>query len=404
MNFHRRREMFTSANDKLDRKMSCNPRSTNRGVQTPKKENTVETVQFDDLCRTDYNGMLASIDWLEFTAFDFDWHVAIADLLGLDPQEFTDSGHGGGGYTHMLRCNFADIRVLFGARDEKTTKEMGVHFTLPGDGCRALFSRVSPDKVIKTLLSYNENVQITRLDMALDNIGDIYFYPRDLKQYYEDGLVKSRWVNWQLMQSGKNGKKELTGDTFYLGSRTSELFCRVYDKTLERIANDDTEVPEHWVRWELVCKHDRAQAAAEQLVKSGFALGEVMFGILSNYFCLLKENPNDSHKERWPMDERWANFLGDVQPIRLYRIVRKEKTLDDKIDWVTSQVRPTLSAIMQVYGTEWFEINIGLGAWRGNKTLEHMTIQAAQELEQFRKEVNKYWSTHSDDIHLSIND
>lgn len=378
------------------RSASFVPPTTNRGVQTPEENTVVKTIQSDELCRTDYNGMLASIDWLEFTAFDFDWHIAISDLLGLDPQEFTDSGHGGGGYTHMLRCNFADIRVLFGGRDEKTTKEMGVHFTVPGDGCRALFSRISPDKVISTLLSYSATVKITRLDLALDNIGDIYFYPRDLKVYYDDGLVKSRWKNWELVQSGKNGQKELTGDTFYLGSRTSEMFCRVYDKTLERIAKNDTGVPEHWVRWELVCKHDRAQAAAEQLNKSGFALGEVMFGILSNYFTLLKENPNDSHKERWATDERWSNFLGDVQPIRLFRVLKNEKTLDDKIVWVQSQVRPTLSAILQVYGLEWFEINIGLNAWRANKTLSNMTLQASKELQAFRDEVNMYWSTHNE--------
>jgi len=395
MDNFKRINMYRKQNEALrieNTASDCTPHSTNRGVQNTKKQKTVETIHFDELCRVDYNGMLASIDWLEFTAFDFDWHIAISDLLGLDPQEFTDTGHGGGGYTHMLRCNFADIRVLFGGRDDENTKEMGVHFTVSGDGCRALFSRISPDIVISTLISYCANVKITRLDLALDNIGDIYFYPRDLKDYYESGLVKSRWVNWQLMQSGKNGKKELTGDTFYLGSRTSELFCRVYDKTLERIANDDTEVPEHWVRWELVCKHDRAQVAAEQLLKSGFALGEVMFGILSNYFCLLKENTDDSNKSRWDIDERWSNFLGDVQPIRLFRVLRKEKTLDDKVEWITKQAGPTISAIMHVYGTDWFEINIGLNKWRANKTLEHLTIQAAKELEAFRREVNEYWS------------
>lgn len=368
------------------------PPAANRGVQTPMKKDAVQTVHFDELCRVDYNGMLASIDWLEFTAFNFQWYDVISELLGLDSEEFTDTGHGGGGYTYMLRCNFADIRVLFGGRDEETTKKMGVHVTISGQGCRALFSRVSPDVLLSELLSWDESVQITRLDLALDNIGDIYFYPRELKEYYDDGLVKSRWKNWELVQSGKNGQKELTGDTFYLGSRTSEMFCRVYDKTLERIANKDTEVPEHWVRWELVCKHDRAQAAAEQLNKSGFALGEVMFGILSNYFTLLKENPNDSHKERWETDERWANFLGDVQPIRLFRVLRKEKTMDDKVEWIKKQAGPTISAIMQVYGTDWFELNIGLNRWRANKSLEHLTIQAAKELEAFRREVNEFWS------------
>lgn len=396
MDNFKRINMYRKQNEALrieNTASDCTPDTLIRGVQTPIEKNAVQTVHFDELCRVDYNGMLASIDWLEFTAFNFQWNDVISDLLGLDPQEFTDTGHGGGGYTFMMRCNFADIRVLFGARDEETTNKMGVHVTIPGEGCRALFSRVSPDVLLSELLSWDESVQITRLDLALDNIGDVYFYPHELKQYSDDGLVKSRWKNWELVQAGKYGKKELTGDTFYLGSRTSDLFCRVYDKTLERIAKDDVEVPDNWVRWELVCKHDRAQVAAEQLLLSGFALGEVMFGILSNYFNIINADySDDKHKNRASLNPRWVEFLGDVQPIRLYRIIKREKTLDDKIEWVKNQVGPTLSAIMQVHGSDWFELNIGLGEWRKNKTLQVLTIQAAKELEAFRREVNEYWS------------
>ncbi len=154
--------------------------------------------------------------------------------------------------------------------------------------------------------------------MALDNIGDIYFYPYEIKQFVFDKRTKSRWRTFELVQSGSIQSAELTGDTFYLGSRTSDLFCRIYDKTLERIAKDDVEVPEYWVRWELVCKDDRAQVACEQLLDTGFAIGQILSGVLSNYFSILVENPLDSHKDRWPINERWQQFLGDVEPIRLF--------------------------------------------------------------------------------------
>ena len=187
------------------------------------------------------------------------------------------------------------------------------------------------------------------------------------------------------MQSGSIQSAELTGDTFYLGSRTSDLFCRVYDKTMERIAKDDVDVPEHWVRWELVCKDDRAQVVCEQLLNTGFAIGDILSGVLSNYFSILDENPLDSHKSRWSINERWQRFLGDVQPIRLFRVLKSERTLQDVVDWIKSQCAPSLSAIMQVYGVDWLEREIGLNAWRMNKNLSAMTIAEAQRIELQRQ-------------------
>lgn len=353
----------------------CNPHSTNRGVQTPKEQKTVETIHFDELCRVDYNGMLASIDWLEFTAFNLDFLYVVQDVLGLALTDFEDTGRGGGGYPKMSQANFGDIRILHGSQNPDV---MGIHVTISGKGCKALFARVLPSDLITNILDYG--CKVTRIDLALDNIGDIYFYPFELEVYIDKKLVKSRWSKLEVVHSKNMHTAILEGDTAYLGSRTSDLFCRVYDKTLERIANDDTEVPSNWVRWELVCKHDRAQAAAEQLVNSGFAIGDILAGVLSNYFSILEPNYNDSHRDRWALNERWAQFLGDVKPIRLFRVIRDEQTLEDKKDHVMHQYGPTLSALFRVYGVDSIVKEIGLNAWRTNKKLEALTVQAAEDL------------------------
>lgn len=387
MEFYKLRNRYTSPNKALKTKNlrpepdRQPPALLTRGVEKPKQNTAIQTIEFDELCRVDYNGMLASIDWLEFTVFDMDCIFVIQNILGLELTDFDDTGRGGRGYPNMFQANFGDVRVLHGAKNPEI---MGVHVTISGQGCKALFSRVLPSVLIENILCYN--CKVTRIDLALDNIGDIYFYPYEIKQFVFDKRTKSRWRTFELVQSGSIQSAELTGDTFYLGSRTSDLFCRIYDKTLERIAKDDVEVPEYWVRWELVCKDDRAQVACEQLLDTGFAIGQILSGVLSNYFSILVENPLDSHKDRWPINERWQQFLGDVEPIRLFRILRKEQTLEDKKEHVMKQYGPTLSALFRVYGSDSIVSEIGLNAWRTNKKLAMLTIQAAQQLEQERKE------------------
>ena len=393
MEMYRTKNRYTSADKVLKMKnlnsvSDCQPPVTNRGVQNPKENTSVQTIKFDDLCRVDYNGMLASIDWLDFTVFDMDYIFVIQKILGLELTDFEDTGRGGGGYPNMTQANFGDVRVLHGAKNPEV---MGVHVTIPGAGCRALFSRILPSVLIENILSYN--CKVTRIDLALDNIGDIYFYPNELDDFVNGHLVKSRWTSFQLVQDKNMHTAVIKGDTVYLGSRASDLFCRVYDKTLERIAKDDVEVPDHWVRWELVCKKDRAQVVCEQLLNTGFAIGEIMFGVLSNYFTIIEPNYSDEkHKYRADVNPRWQRFLGDVKPIRLFRILRKEQTLEDKKDHVMKQYGPTLSALFRVYGPDSIVAEIGLNAWRTNKKLEFLTIQAAHQFEFERKEIISHFN------------
>lgn len=396
--FYKRMRRYTDSNKvfKIKRQHDVSvPPTTNRGAQIPTQraehKNVVETIHFDELCRVDYNGMLASIDWLDFTVFDMAYPFVVEKILGLSLTDFEDTGRGGGGYPNMSRANFGDIRVLHGAKNPEV---MGIHVTISGSGCRALFSRVLPSTIISNIIEYG--CKCTRIDLALDNIGDVYFYPREIMDFIKNRQVKSRWGKYELVQSGDMHSLSLTGDTVYLGSRTSDMFCRVYDKTLERIEKgDDKELPESWVRWELVCKRDRAQVACEQLLSSGFAIGELLFGVLSNYFSIL-EKPCDisdrNHVDRFALNERWLQFLGDAKPIRLFRVLQDEETLENKKEYVIKQYGPTLSALFRAYGTDAIVKEIGLNAWRMNKKLEELTIATARKLDMERAQRVQYWS------------
>ena len=103
MEFYKIRNRYTSLNKVLKAKNlkpapDCQPPAANRGVQKPKENTAVQTINFDELCCVDYNGMLASIDWLEFTVFNMDYVFVVQNVLGLSLSDFKDSGRGASGY------------------------------------------------------------------------------------------------------------------------------------------------------------------------------------------------------------------------------------------------------------------------------------------------------------------
>lgn len=352
------------------------PPTANRGVQKP----DIAQIDFNDLMQSEYNGMVASIDYLEFTIWDYDPQGVIKYILELSPEDFEDTGRGGGGYPKMLKANFGDIRILYGAANSDV---MGIHVTIPGDGCKSLFGRVLPTDLFANLL---ENAaSITRIDMALDNIGDIFYYPKDLNEYVMQGKVKSKWRTFSPYQSKSMQTGELTGDTVYLGSTSSDLFCRVYDKKLERnrINETDKKIDMEWVRWELVFKEDRAQAVVERLAETDYALGDVIAGVLKNYFNILQPGA-DSHRDRWKLDSKWAEFIGEIEPIRLYRVV-KEKDILSVEHWLVKQCMPSLAAIFEVEGLDWIEREIGANQWRMSAELRSI-IDEAKNRRKNRKE------------------
>ena len=100
------------------------------------------------------------------------------------------------------------------------------------------------------------------------------------------------------------------------GGRSSELYCRIYDKALERGYSDGR----HWVRCETVFKGDRAY----NFIKNDDPIGTKYCGVLKNYIRFVEPNENDSNKRRWNVSKWWDKFLGDCKRIS----VCSPKTVD----------------------------------------------------------------------------
>lgn len=302
------------------------------------------------------NELRTCIDYLSFTIFSMDLVDDAIDWLGYNIDDFTQLPKGGMGYKSILQLNGYTLQILYDGKED-----MGIHVNISGSSIEEVVRAHMETKKISTpfgnaydmfttgLVDFLKDVlavgTITRLDLAVDDIGARFYKLDDIKKLLNnecDGMrIISKFRNWQEICKRKiNGEK--TGQTIYLGSRKSETFLRIYDKRLEQLHKSGGDVGIEWIRWELELKKDRAEQVANLIVQRE-ELGTVFTGVLNNYMRVV--NKDDSNSSRCTISSLWESFICTMEKLRLY-ISGAEKTLEEKISWFKSQVAPTLAGII----------------------------------------------------------
>lgn len=303
---------------------------------------------------TTKNGLRISVDWLSFTVKTFtDWET-LSDYFGLSLNHFQDDMIGAYGYKKRARHMLYDISFLYDGNDD-----MGIHVDVSGSAV-GYFLQCYLDKntcsvtpfgsVAYEVTSFDDTIlgdllkeildmgQLSRLDLAVDDVGCQYYTLSELREVFHNGLYTSRFRKYKEVFEAS--KIECTGSTIYLGSTKSEMLIRIYDKQLEQSA----QTP--WTRWEIQLRKERATVAASFLA-AGQTLPDVACGIFSNYLRLIvKDNVRDSRCSTAP---KWSDFLAGVKKLRICQPVL-EKNLDDKKKWLMKFVAPTLSTIYESDG------------------------------------------------------
>ena len=281
------------------------------------------------------------IDWLEFTllkGFGIEW---VSSLFSIGLDNFEDLPKGGLGYKKQKFFN--NIRLYYDGN-----VGMGIHVVVSGQGCRYLESQ---GKNLFDLLDYLyslENINLSRLDIALDT--DINILSKVLKSI-EKGLYSSKSRNIKVISSLSDSK--LQADTLYIGSRSSLLMVRIYNKALEQ----GVDVP--WFRVEIVLKKERFEMIVPFLRQN---ISHTFAGVLTNYFrplqCL------NGQKCRSPTANYWVKFLGEIEKISLYSNPQC-KTIEDKYAWLVNQVEPTIALLSSAFeGNEWLNAVVSNGKKR----------------------------------------
>ena len=272
-----------------------------------------------------------SIDWLQFTVKSFDLDKIFNLYLNLDKYTFLEMEQGMLGYKKQLRNN--NISILYDGMEN-----MGTHVVISGQGCRFYENKQSLRDLINRL---DDDCSITRIDFAFDDYSNEMIDLNSIIFDVRSGNVLSKWRKSIEITEREMDTGEVTGRTVNLGSRSSDVCMRIYDKKQEQ---KNSEI-KHWNRLELEVKGKRAKVLQKKLIKEKREYQDLIIEIINNYIRFVKPNANDKNKSRWETREYWNNFVSTANKTSL-SIKKEDKTIWEKKMWLNEQIAPSLASIV----------------------------------------------------------
>ena len=298
------------------------PPYSNTGVQRTKEKNEI-------IC-----------DWLEYTALtdlrDIDLEKEKIKSWGFNLKKMKALDSGLFGYKNRLFFNGQSI--LYNGN-----YGMRIHFIMSGKGVRYYESEHDTVDLIKTLVYDEENVNFSRIDLAMDIKDESLNFETMLDYLYKNNIV-TRFKQYKYIAEKEisEDNQVTTGESIYFGSRTSDLYIRIYDKAKEQ-ENFDA----NWIRIEIVYKRERANTLAIYLSENKKTVGHIFSATLNNYIRFV-DPKTDTNKRRWPVAKWWQNILETSQSISM--TMKPEEIDIDKLEhWVNKQVAPSLAVIKEYY-------------------------------------------------------
>lgn len=330
--------------------------------------------------------LTVTLDWLEFAVLDAQLQLVL-DTLGLNWDDFTQLSKGRFGYHSQYKWSGGHVYLMFTATNgtenidlkTKINAKSGIHVMITGQGCRQYSTKQDPIFLIRRLYIMNKRVNFTRIDLAIDDKKSKVLDYDKIHDSAIAGHFTSRWSKWDEVVSRQTSTNTYLGRTMYFGSQASDLFCRIYDKTLERKKNADEEIPGKWTRLEMVYKKDRAKKLVDFLVNGEKPLGQLLRGSLRQYLRFLTPT-TDQNKSRWPTTAWWDQLLDNVEKLQL-TIKKDAKTIEDMTAWVDKQISPTIAAILKAQegDLDWLRKIIAKGSKRLSKRHKEAIYQYLQK-------------------------
>lgn len=305
------------------------------------------------------NGLHLCVDWLSWTDTEAISVSTVINMMGYSVEDFHSLPNGANGYKSQLRHCIHSISILYDGNSD-----MGIHVDVSGSAIGDLLTHFYTTKVKPTAFGTQgyetdsfdttifrdllkricETGHVTRLDLAVDDMGANYYTLSELHDIFSSGAFSSRFRSWKELVNHRNFN--IIGHTIYLGSRTSSIMLRIYDKQLEQnekiVPSGGTPIETPWVRWELELKKERAQDAVALIVQ-GLGISDLTMGLLSNYLRLI--DYDNVRKTRCASTEKWDSFIGEIGKLKLYH-PEPQKTLDSTRKWLLRQVAPSLAAVV----------------------------------------------------------
>ena len=275
------------------------------------------------------------IDWCEFTVTpeftdDTLTIIEVMNMIGLGDAPVVEA-YGQNGYKCAVEFN----KIFFFSDGFKSG--MGVHVRMSGQGCRNFekYSKIS-FKELFTLIYKNDNIKLTRLDVAYDDFEGLIDLEA-VKQDVIDRNVVTRFKSYNVLLGFQVDHPEVSC-TINFGRMASNIWITLYNKLEEQKSKDICPGCSHWVRCEIKMRRQNANRFV-QLLNEGKNLHELYFLVLNNYVRIVDPDQSDSNRWRWSVADHWAKFCNSVLNDRmsLYKAPDAPYTVENLVKYVTEQ-------------------------------------------------------------------
>lgn len=264
------------------------------------------------------------IDWLTFSCFGYGFDD-LKKILGLECRDWRFekgsrlqyAGRWVSGHIsiHVSRDIPDDFQAIVNGRNSGACVEMS------GQGCREFESFGRGDwgfLMFWLWQSMNDPYQkfnITRLDLAYDDFSGVLDIAQIARQAWNMDFT-SRLPRCSVISDMSKQCEDVRGISVTHGSKSSNVFFRVYDKRVERGRFDLG----HWVRWEIQFRDVAARGALQYCFSSldeNAGLG-TFFGGLVKQYVQYRDRSEDTNKRRWALSAWYVDFIGAVDAISVW--------------------------------------------------------------------------------------
>lgn len=250
-----------------------------------------------------------------------------------------------GGKGYPSQAQYGPARLFYGG-----PSDMGHHVQFPGQAireCRDLHDFLA--------FAYESGASASRFDIACD---DKEAKILDISRLIETSEKGAQLGSFRAIEPKKkfSNKCELIAHGVNFGSRQSEIFCRVYDKSLEQNAKSkDAVLPAgSWLRMEFELKGKNATQAFFSYVESNFKNLSAIFGGYVSRYLSFRVPSSDSNRSRWAVAPWWSSFLESIPKASII-IERVKTSLLKKALWFQTSCSKSLAILMRSpsFGKVW---------------------------------------------------
>lgn len=311
------------------------------------------------------NPLRMMIDYLRVTFKSVkDLEFFVEECLYMTYTNFTTHETGLYGYNSSLR--YGNIWIFY-FHDADERGNHNITLQMSGHGCREIELMFENfgftwQTWLSHVFSFHENLNVTRLDIALDDLYLGYdrvsehFHIPDMITKMTSGLIKTKqFKRWDHIGGGVINNENYDapddkGVSVYFGSPQSSMRFNFYEKRFELASKEKMTVEEAlevfgiYNRYEVRFGNGKAHPLVEKIIE-GYDLGDIVRGIINE-----RLNVYEGIDDKWGSyipDKKWYRLFGNADYLKL-SVKPEPYDVMKTVRWLYYQVSNSLAFVKEV--------------------------------------------------------